>query len=1048
MNSSNQRRPSSNPSRSQARNGLLRSAGSAFLVAGTLACSGSSGSAVVQPPSNTPTSNGLGSYYLPTAHQGGNANDLGITGLEWGRLIDVFDTTGDPQNPISLVFQDLLVDHLITESTLEFEFTANPVSGKEFVIVGHPRESGEFLSVLNELLDNQPVPAKGLGPNVLPPFTAVSRNAAVVINFNDLIDPATITAQNIKLEAGDPPNLPFEARIVPSKTHGALIDGTFYTTRVIVDFTISSIDALDNPDLAVNALGLPAAQLVNAPNAALRIPTKTGAGQFTVLANLSGRPLNFASAGPSDPGSPTLDVVRSFRSQGKTEVTGDVNNGFLPDGIPPSVLGTQGVFAQQNVPSDLALMDVTFLTPACVMPLRVGDVLEFNSFIFQVVTPGQLAGNVVVDSRVVALVGDLAQFGPSFGLFKTTWDPALGAPPECFVRFDPQPGTSPATGVSTTATVVAEFSEPMDPSLVQALETFRVAYDVPPVADNPMYANVVGRILPAADLKSFVFAPSLPLRHTNGATETYFVQITADDTATGLVEGVTDLAGNPLDFGLPPASFTIDADEPTQSTGGYALRFIDPLGDEDGNGKPDIRGQFVIDPRQVVKPRSFQRFSVLIDDNQPLISLMTKTIGKVQTPLSDKGSKTQLVWRYIDMGFSLLDDLFHNLDLEGTNWASFDASVASDSFTNFSMSMTHASVFPDETLDPGLLPEYRFSGLTLTFVNNLLDPSNILQTTMAAKEGGYAISASDSFPAPQNSQVLLVPWPINRNVPLNQFNYWTWRDTGLIQVAGHTTGAGVDPERIGLAGITGLIGFYNATKVPTIGLPMLTEYRTYPDIGAFALNGFKTSFAINSSYRPCFRAFSTGGVPAGQPPVTIDPDNEPLAQGGYTPLGAKTGGIDNTVYWGQADFVVRVSRFHTVWYDSTDADSQYAPVVIEPAASEFPSGATVSVAFRAASALAVTLGVSTPPEWTDATAIDPYGDAYNQEQLDLLTDAPGSLKPFTVVYFPTPTDKSWKDSAPELNGARYLQMRVTMTANAESGLTPEVSAIGVAYSNP
>ena len=47
--------------------------------------------------------------------------------------------------------------------------------------------------------------------------------------------------------------------------------------------------------------------------------------------------------------------------------------------------------------------------------------------------------------------------------------------------------------------------------------------------------------------------------------------------------------------------------------------------------------------------------------NGLMISAMNPTGVGIQTPLSDKGSKTQLVWRYIDMGFSLLDDQFHNL---------------------------------------------------------------------------------------------------------------------------------------------------------------------------------------------------------------------------------------------------------------------------------------------------------------------------------------------------------------------------------------------------
>jgi hypothetical protein len=65
----------------------------------------------------------------------------------------------------------------------------------------------------------------------------------------------------------------------------------------------------------------------------------------------------------------------------------------------------------------------------------------------------------------------------------------------------------------------------------------------------------------------------------------------------------------------------------------------------------------------------------------------------------------------------------------------------------------------------------------------------------------------------------------------------------------------------------------------------------------------------------------------------------------------------------------------------------------------------------------------------------------------MLSGVMGSTLPFTVTHFPSPASKEWADSPTELNGARYLQMRVTFTANPESGLTPVLSAVGVAYTN-
>jgi len=47
--------------------------------------------------------------------------------------------------------------------------------------------------------------------------------------------------------------------------------------------------------------------------------------------------------------------------------------------------------------------------------------------------------------------------------------------------------------------------------------------------------------------------------------------------------------------------------------------------------------------------------------------------------------------------------------------------------------------------------------------------------------------------------------------------------------------------------------------------------------------------------------------------VQIDPDNEPSGRGGINPAtGAGTPPLDNTLYFGQADFVVRVSRIFSI----------------------------------------------------------------------------------------------------------------------------------------
>lgn len=979
-----------------------------------------------------------GTFYLVESNAGGTASDLEIVDMRWGRLVDVLDETGTSQQPNTLVLRDFLIDHEVTGSTLDYSLVSNPVTGKETLIIHYPKESAEFLSLIHTLEDAQPVLAKGLEPSELPPFTAVARNSALVFCFNDLVDEDTVSQQTVILEVGNPPSAPFASRIVVDPSHGDASSGTFHSTRVIVDFTVSTIEAQQNPQLQVNTLGLPAAALVSQANAVVRFPTQSTSGQFDILTNLGGKGIDFDSGGPSLPNSPTLDVVRSFRSQGPTSVTGDPNNGFLPDDISPNVLALQGVFVGQPNPSDPGEVDITFTTGVCAMQARAGDVLEFADFILQVVSPGTLVGSTVEGAQVVALAGDIEQFGPSFGVFKTTWSPALGVEPECFVRFTPLPAVAPNQSVSNQAAVLVSFSEPMDPTSVQALETFTVKYEEPPVEDNPMFERVVGRISPSDDLQVFAFEPSLPLRHTAGTSENYLVDVQADDPSTlDLTEGVTDLAGNPLAFDLPQAVFGLAAAEPTEDTSGFSLRFVDPSFDEDGDDLPEVRGQQVYDTRQLVKPRGFTRFSVAVDPSQPLVGAMIVTPPPpLVTPLSPFGSRTMGLWRYIDLGFSLLDDQNHNLDIEGLHWSPFGTGVQQDFFENFRLAVAHSSFAPDEVTSAGLLPQFKESGLVPTFITNLLDATGDPLTVLAAKDNGYLIQPS--MLGQTTSGVLIVPWPINQNTPLSEYTYWTWRDTAKLQVGGPNT-SGADPQRLQqvLAGV-GMLAFYGSPNIPTIGLPLLTEFRCYPSDTAFGLNGFQTSFALNSSYKPCFRAFSTGGQ-SSTGTVIVNPDNELIAKGGVNPItGAQTNPIDNTFYWGQADFAVRVSRMVSRWID-TGGDSTFAPEVVEPTGSSQPLGTSITVAWRGASALTAAAG--TP--WVDAGTYDPYGDGYTTGQLNQLTLP--ATNAFSVTLFPSVIDKSWSSAVSGVNGARFVQFRVTFLANAESGLEPELSAFGLAF---
>ena len=83
---------------------------------------------------------------------------------------------------------------------------------------------------------------------------------------------------------------------------------------------------------------------------------------------------------------------------------------------------------------------------------------------------------------------------------------------------------------------------------------------------------------------------------------------------------------------------------------------------------------------------------------------------------------------------------------------------------------------------------------------------------------------------------------------MSDYVYYTWRDTALTAVGG-PGGEGVDIGILGQLGLPSQPGLFAKDEVPSIGLPLLMEFRTYPDSMAFGLNGFKVNLAINTSSR-------------------------------------------------------------------------------------------------------------------------------------------------------------------------------------------------------
>ncbi len=1033
-----------------------------LLTTGFLGGCGSSGPATVQAQNQglvlEQPDTGLGSeFFIGQAHRGGDASNLALTGVFWGRLANIADETGDVRLSdfvISPSIRDQTVFIPSTGDAITYTLVRNSVTDDFRITINAPAGSDRFNEALVNLeADLTPIFDKSLQASEVGPFSMVPRNAAVVLMFQDLLEPFYVNGQwndthaggvvaaatgqlnssLTKVRTGYPPADPYEARVFVDPNHGDLVDrnndGTaeFYSTRVIVATTISSFDSqISDPPLATNSTGLPPSIVLDDTNLALRIATNVNPsmGQTQILRNASGKSLAFAGNGSTDTSAGTNDVVRALRSGGT--VTNDADNGFLRDEDRPRILGDLTVLVSSAPVVDDPLRPDRFRIPqfafeiaTCSTTPKIGDVLVQSQGVSAIVVePGEASGptvtNMVVD--VIAPVGGVLIAGPS--QLRTPFAPGVDNPP-CFVRFSPTATAPPNDGVDADAQVVVRFSEPMDPQTLRSFDGFTITR----VADDPTaFDYAIGRVVAAPDLRSFSWSHGpVPFSHIQGQAETYFVTLAAG------IDGPADLAGNELLFQLPQTSFTL---EPTQQTGenaGFALRFADA--DElfdDGFGE-FRNGQILYDiGNERILPRPINRFDAAADRNQPLPSVMVPFAAGIQTPLSNLGSKLQTVWRYCDLGFSNNDETNMNIDVEGLSWAPIGGNIVSDSYNEFSIRLAHSVWLPDEALDPMMgTPATPASGLKMVYANNYLDPINDPGAIVHPRNLGYVVNPSNLFQA--SSGTTMLPYPLNENVSIEDYQYYTWRDTAILALGG-ASGVGVPLAQE--QAILGLVAgsTWPVEMVPTAGLPLLMEFRCYPSEDALGLNAFDISLAANSSARPNFRAFSTGGFD-GQQLQTVNPDNAATATGGFNPgTGQATPGTDNSFYIGEMSIVTRVSRTHTIWFDTGFNSPTYAQPIVEPGPQDEPAGTSIKFAYRGAINV---MGAGNNGVLNDAQTLEFYGNT---------TQGNG-----TVTFLGG--NPTWRDDITQVNSARFFQARVTFISNTASGLTPELQSLAFAYFN-
>ncbi|MEM7307735.1 MAG: Ig-like domain-containing protein [Planctomycetota bacterium] len=1012
---------------------------------------------------------GSGTFFNEN-NEGGNASSLKILDMSWGRIVDIHDideATGDVDP--TPVFRDFVINETIQSDGQAYLLETNPVTQKTRLVVLREKkddETDEFVPLLKLASDDlSPVQEKDDDPAALGPFSFVARNAALVVRFNDLLDDdedAVLSlADHVKVLTNYPPTQPYvNKRMFFDPNFGGVTGGggSFHSTRLLVDLTVSEAEATAMAvPTGLNSLGLPASLVTSdKANVSVRIPSQTfpSGGQFTILTNLSGQGVATSDNGPVDFGSDTLDVVRAMRSGNAV----DENNGFLVDLNPPELLSGWPITVVDvtDDPNGTLgidyLVDVQFNSPCQSQP-EPGNIIELPGIFAEVANlglPPDFSG-LVNDVEVRALVESPLASGAELlggGLFKRTYDPGLfpASLQGCWVSFAPVPGVFPATEIDPSSQVVLRFSEPMDPATVRPFDTFLVQrIDVNP---SPLDI-VVGEVVPSGDIKEFTYTPIVPFDHSSGTPDQYYITLLGEN-------GITDLAGNAPVAVPGQIPFTIDPVAPTERNGGIVMRFnsLDEVTHPDVNpdGAEDVRGQFLFDAdRGVLKPRPVIRSTAIADRTQAVPGIMIPFTLGVQTPLSPLGSKMMTVWRYCDVGFSSQDESNYNLDIEGLNWSPIGAQVVSDFYPEFEIRLSHSHYLPDEHLDmTSLLPTKPSSGLAdNSYAANVLEDPLSPQRIVHPRGLGYVVNPVELFLSPTGT--FMMPFPLNRAFadPADH-EYYTWRDTAILAEAGPSNN-GIDlaiMEDVGLipADSTGDIAQTN--QVPSMGLPLLMEFRCYPAEEGVGLNSFDISLALNTSRLPAFRVFSTGGLNESGILVSKDPDLEDTPSGGFnpnsTPPGKKTPSDDPSWYVGQMDVISRISRIHTIWLDTEQSGNvtDFLDPVVEPTSAEQPSGTELVFAFRGATTISGESATAGKGYAFNAANIDPYGDVRDFDLGLGANEFLGSLSSSDITYL---GDNTWTDDMDNLDTARYFQIRVTFVGNTTTLLNPELSAIGVAW---
>jgi hypothetical protein len=1011
----------------------------------------------------------------------GADSQLTLEGIEWGRLVDVVDVDD------VFVASDVLIRPGLTIDGISYQLTTNPVTQAETLKVLQTRGTAGFNILFNAAQSGlESLTRKG--PNDPPYYTLVARNGAIRLRFSDQVDPASVTPASVQIFSSTPALTELTTRLVVKN------DAKAQRGSVIIDPTISARESAVL-GLPANTVGFPESLDGVNDNIKIRIPTKEDLifGQAVVVRNKAGnrRITNKVDDPVESSGSGDPVLVQVFRAGNDS----DTYRGFMEDLVPPRLIGVQDVTVSEvSAPNGTSspIRELTYSINAeyCLeMSPKAGDVFDFADSLV-LVTAVLSSGNPLayqVRGRMLEPEDPATALPPGSGLalssrLNTAYGIQDAARQVCYLNFSPAPSYTAGQLLQLdplNTSVTATFSEPVDPRTVSSMQTFVVtAFELddafgknaayfrhPTLYPTEKAANYIdrqrgyhlevntsgttsdsefgGRVL-FGPIEADINGTSFTLTPLSGFAEPNldsFLQFAVALRNGG--DGIRDLAGNSVDLTGFVAGTPLPGVDPenqlTVSGGGgvgaanrtkaFSLR-ANGL-DEDDDGLPEYTGQ-VGYRSGLITGRAPERFSRDGDNSNQYVGSGTAVnagTGPVwippYAPLNPAGSVLMTTVRPHDLGFGYQNLSEFNLDVEGMSWTPLGGVVFDDLYPRFSIALSHSKYMADELVIQGVII-YPFSGLVASsFDDNILGYPEYDEKVVV--DSSYSISSLNLFTSDSGNTML--PWPAFEET-------YTWRDTAFpwdtYGTSDRSPGAATSthPEA----------GLYPPEGAPSTALPLLARFRCYPRGERLGTNQFQVTALLTQNVQtsfPAFTVFSAGGQDGSGQWHQVIPDN--AAKGGTQPVGGYRVGSGQPTdptnphfYWTEVDFVLKVSRVYTHWFDMGGilGSGKVVGVQVEPEEGNQPTGTSVVVEYRGA----VQVDHPTNPTTTPSPLLDAGTD------FDVYAEFTGQNGGVS-----TPGDWTTDFSALEAQSYRFLQVRFTFVNDVDRGNQAVLDGLGLAW---